>query len=284
MAQGRLSLPNRVRNYLIEPVPVRFLALRWLDRRLDFLSYTAKLNYSVLHRPHYGHCVLHAALLARELGLSRISAIEFGVAGGNGLLALERHAEYVTAETGVQIAVYGFDSGAGMPPPSDYRDMPYLWREGYFAMDLDQLNARLRSAKLLLGQVEETVAGFCAQEEPPPIGFIAFDLDYYSSTVAALKIFESEERYLLPRIACYFDDVVGDIDWAFNEFMGELLAIKEFNANHDRIKLALVEGLRFSSARVPRLWHEQIYVAHLFDHPDYCRPIRMRTQLPLAAQ
>ena len=39
--------------------------------------------------------MLQAGYLAKALGMPRISAIEFGVAGGNGLMALENAAELV---------------------------------------------------------------------------------------------------------------------------------------------------------------------------------------------
>src|SRR5579862_5305691 len=115
---------NSLRSLMKEPLPLRFSVLRWLDRRLDFLKYRTKLDLNAIERPHYGHCLLQAASLARTLGHRRISAIEFGVAGGNGLVALERHADYVRKETGVEVMTYGFDTGRGMPPPIDYRDMP----------------------------------------------------------------------------------------------------------------------------------------------------------------
>jgi hypothetical protein len=272
---------GRLQRLMDEPVPLRFLALRFLDRRFNFLGYPSKLNLGVIERPHYGHCLLKAAELARKLGQSRITAIEFGVAGGNGLLSLERHAELVRKETGVGINIYGFDSGTGMPPPRDYRDMPYMWQQGYFAMESDKLRARLHAARLVLGPVEQTVRDFCSQENPPPIGFIAFDLDYYSSTASALALFDADSRHFLPRVACYFDDVVGDIDWAYNEFTGELLAINDFNRSHEDVKLARVNGLRFVGGRLPRAWHEQIFVAHFFRHADYGRPISEVSQHPL---
>ena len=182
-----------------------------------------------------------------------------------------------------KVVVYGFDTGQGMPQPLDYRDLPYLWQPGYFAMDVAKLKARLKSAKLILGDVAETARDFVVRENPPPsIGFIAFDLDYYSSTVAALKVLDADHRYLLPRVACYFDDMVGDVDWAYNEFTGELLAIKEFNAAHYNIKIAPVNGLRFFEHRTSKQWHEQIFVAHLFEHPDYGKPISDLTQVPLS--
>src|SRR5262249_32077140 len=150
--------------------------------------------------------------------------------------------------------------------PHTGASLPHAGRSqaGYYAMDQDRLKARLRSARLVLGPVEETVPAFCQQSNPPPIGVIAFDLDYYSSTVAALRILEAEHRYLMPRVACFFDDMCGDIDSAYNEFTGELLAIKEFNAAHEHVKLAPVQGLRFFGSRLPQLWHEQVFVAHLF--------------------
>jgi hypothetical protein len=273
---------NRLRQLFRVAIPWRYHFLRFVDRRLDLLPYPLKLNYNTIERPWYGHPLLHAAKLARKLGYKQISAIEFGVAGGNGLLALERHAAHVTKETGVNISIFGFDTGRGMPQPLDYRDMPYLWQAGYFSMDVDLLKARLRSSKLMLGPVEATLPAFFEKETPPPIGFIAFDLDYYSSTVSALKVLEAEHKYLLPRVACYVDDMVGDIDWAYHEFAGELLAIKEFNAAHEHVKVAPVQGLRFYLDRLPQVWHEQIFVAHIFRHPDYNRPISDMSQLPLS--
>jgi hypothetical protein len=287
MSHREYRLTGGLRGILFsqDPIPARYLLRRALNRLFRIVKAPQrKFDHGTIDRAHYGHCMLQSAMLARKLGYPRISCIEFGVAGGAGLVAMERHAEAVHAETGVEVMVFGFDTGKGMPAPQDYRDLPYLWQAGYFAMDVPKLKARLKSARLILGDVAQTLRGFVEQENPPPIGFIAFDLDYYSSTVTALKIFETDHRYLLPRVACYFDDMVGDIDWAYNEFTGELLAIKEFNANHESIKIAPVSGLRFSGGRIPQMWHEQIFVAHLFTHPDYSKPIAELTQIPLAAE
>ncbi len=283
--QGASPWLRRAKQVLFgEPLPLRFLLLQAVDRWFHFLPYPSRLRYQTIDRAHYGHCLWQAALLARRLGKTHISAIEFGVAGGNGLVALERHARLVREETGVVVDVYGFDTGTGMPPSTDHRDLPYLWQPGYFAMDVAALRARLEpSTRLILGQVEETVGRFLREETCAPIGFIAFDLDYYSSTLAAMHILEAEPERLLPRIACYLDDMVGDIDWAYNEFTGELAAVHDFNAAHEHVKIAPVRGLRFSQHRIPQVWHEQIFVAHLFRHPDYGRPVSDLTQLPLDA-
>ncbi len=270
-----------LRETLREPVPLRFLIMRWLDRRFGLFTYLTGLELGSVDRAWYGYPLLHSAWTARKLGYNRISALEFGVAGGNGLVALEQHAERVYNETGVEVAVYGFDTGTGMPQPQDARDMPYLWQSGYFAMDQAKLNARLRSAKLELGRVEETVAQFFAKEDPPPIGFISFDLDYYSSTVGALKVLDAEYKRYLPRVVCYFDDIAGGILDAYNEFSGELLAIKEFNCAHADIKISRVRGLSGHGRLLPAQWHEKLYVAHLFEHPDYCKATSDTTDLVL---
>ena len=122
---------SQIRQALREPIPARFIVLRWLDRHFDLFTYSTKLEIGSIGRPHYGHGLLQAAILARKLGHSAVTAIEFGVAGGAGLIALENHAEQVRKETGIRVVVYGFDTGSGMPSPVDYRDIPYLWEAGY---------------------------------------------------------------------------------------------------------------------------------------------------------
>jgi hypothetical protein len=256
---------------LSEPTPMRFLVLRVIDSVFNFLSYEAKLRVRSVPRSQYGFGLLQAGRLAARLGVPRISAIEFGVAGGNGLLALEDHARRVTSETGVEIDIFGFDSGSGLPVPDDYRDMPYAWEQGFYAMDVEKLESRLRCATLLIGDVRDTVQSF-GETNPAPIGFISFDLDYYSSTVAALRVLELPLTNLLPRVFCYFDDVAGGPAYCYNEFAGELLAINDFNRSHDDRKLARIAGLRYNFRSLPTLWHEQIYVAHLFAHPMYNTP------------
>jgi hypothetical protein len=47
------------------------------------------------------------------------------------------------------------------------------------------------------------------------------------------------------------------------------------------LKIAPVNGLRFFGHRIPKSWHEQIFVAHLFTHPDYVKPISDLRELPL---
>jgi hypothetical protein len=219
------------------------------------------------YRPSYTWGLLHSAYLARALGIKRVSAIELGVAGGNGLLSLEKIAEEAEKILGVGIDVYGFDTGAGLPKPEDYRDLPNLYKESAFAMDVATLKSRLRKANLVLGLVKDTVEAFI-RSNPPPIAFISFDLDYYSSTMDAFKLLEADESIILPRIHCYFDDIMG---FTHSGFTGERLAIKEFNESHKLRKISPIYGLRhyLPPSMSPGEWPEKIYLAHIFDHKLY---------------
>src|SRR5437899_8161101 len=100
-----------------------------------FGGFRAKVSWDLVNRPHYAYGLLEAADQARQAGLNSFTAVEFGVAGGEGLLNLCLLAERVTAATGVQVRIVGFDSGQGMPPPVDWRDHPEQFGAGDFAMD-----------------------------------------------------------------------------------------------------------------------------------------------------
>jgi hypothetical protein len=50
------------------------------------------------------------------------------------------------------------------------------------------------------------------------------------------------------------------------------LAIKEFNDAHADVKIARLAGLRYNFGSLPAQWHEQMYVAHHFRHPQYNLP------------
>src|ERR1700730_2552995 len=123
--------------------PRRFVKQKWVRACGD---YESKLKLGVISRPHYGYCLYHAAKLAVKLGYRKISAVEFGVAGGNGLITLEHHAEQVSEILPIEIEVYGFDTGEGLPRPIDYRDLPYHWKEGFYKMDVKALEATLKRA------------------------------------------------------------------------------------------------------------------------------------------
>jgi hypothetical protein len=253
-------------------------------RRLGLGSHELKCALDLYPRPHYAYGVQQAAVLAQRLGIPRISVIEFGVAGGAGLAEMTRMAKLATEDTGVEIDVYGFDTGAGLPKPTDYRDLPYVWQAGDFVMDVDALRRRVPDAHLELGDIEQTLPPFLGERKPAPIGFVSIDVDYYSSTVSSLKLFRGDSGYFLPRVFCYFDDTVGDDDQVVHsDKVGELAAIREFNEETKGVDIARINGLADKRAiRAP--WNDLIYVAHFFDHPDYGTYVGRpdaETQLPL---
>ena len=234
---------------------------------LNALVEDAAQAYGKAQRAYYTWGMAHAAYLAKNLGISRITAIELGVAGGAGLIAMEHAASEIEQALGVMVDVVGFDSGAGLPKPQDYRDLPNLWSQGDFVMDEQALRARLQRAQLILGLVEETIPRFLASDFAP-IGFISFDLDYYSATVAAMPLREAPPERILPRVQCYFDDILG---FTFADFNGERLAMREFNEAHPQRQISPIYGARFYVP--PRYtnanWTEKLYMAHILDHPRY---------------
>jgi hypothetical protein len=241
---------------------------RGLWARYPVGSLETRVLYGIHERPHYAYGLYWSAFLASALGLAGITAIEFGVAGGTGLLALEALALEIGRALGIAIEVVGFDSGKGMPPPVDYRDLPHIWAAGFYGMDEKKLRARLSRAQLVLGDVGVTVEQWLRTGLKHPVGFVAFDLDYYSSTVAALKIFDGARETHLPRVHCYFDDLAGNNLSCMNPYVGEHLAIAEFNASHPDRKVCLIEQLYNSRTRWED-WIERMYAFHDFSHPDY---------------
>lgn len=217
-------------------------------------------RWGAVDRPHYLAGVLAAADHARRENIARISVIEFGVAGGGGLVALQDYAAAVEQDTGIVIDVYGFDTGEGLPEPcGDYRDHPDQWRSSDYRMDVDKLKKRLTPrTRLCLGNIRDTLPSFLASD-PAPVGFIACDVDLYSSTNDVLRIFSAPQRRMLSRAFIYFDD----IDFQFNHrFAGELLSIQEFNEANEWVKIDRWRGLKRGRAFGDQPWFDKMYIAH----------------------
>ena len=232
-------LTRTVRRFAMEP-PFRVLA-REACMRLP-VSLRTKALWDAVARPHYLHGLLSAADEARREGVSHITSIEFGVAGGVGLLLMQSYAELVERETGVGISVYGFDLGDGLPQPRDYRDHADWWIAGDYPMDEASLRGALAErTQLVLGDVAETVPRFVDETLEHPIGFIAFDLDLYNSTRDAMCVLTDPKTQILRRVVIYFDD----IRWYLaHRFAGELLAIDEVNEHSEFVKIDHWHGVK----------------------------------------
>jgi len=245
----------------------KFPGFRLAWRRMPIGSVHTRTRYDIWNKPPYAFGVYSAAMLAKKLGVDAISIIEFGVAGGDGLVILEEYSRLIGSFFGVQISVYGFDSGSGMPEPGGYKDLPYVWKAGDYAANPEAVRKRLTNAKLIVGNVETTIDEFLGSGIAP-IGFVSFDLDYYSSTMKAFKIFAGSEATRLPRVFCYFDDIIWPERACFNEFTGECGALNQFNLDNDKQKIAKWMHLSWTRP-FAAAWNDEMYVFHDFHHKDY---------------
>jgi hypothetical protein len=249
------------------PLPLRSVLATRIIKYFSLFSYEERVSIGGIDRPHYGYCIFQAARLARLLNYPRISVIEFGCGGGNGLLNAEMHITEVSKIFAVDIELYGFDLGSGLPRPRDYRDMPHYFRIGLYRMHRETLERKFKRAKLIIGDVKNTCATFFHDYSPAPIGCMFYDLDFYSSTADALTIFDVEPSHFLPRVFVYFDNIIGDDVWLCNDYTGERLSIAEFNEIHRTKKISKNHYLR--TRRRHLWWADQIYIYHDFEHPRY---------------
>lgn len=220
-------------------------------------------------RMYYAYCIWKAAEDAKKLGYDKFSVIEFGVAGGNGLICCEWHAHAISQIFGVGIDIYGFDSGQGLPPATDYRDLPYCFGHGQFSMSSpERLQERLINARLIIGDIRDTCISFFTDHNPAPIGVMLVDVDIYHSTVPILNMLTAQDIHFLPRVQMYFDDIIRHA-----ECTGEALAIKEFNAKIDSIQISpeTSSGLYWTGADdfAYNAFLHGTKVCHRFKHPRY---------------
>lgn len=222
-------------------------------------------------RLNYAFCMLRAAQEAASLGYKSISAIEFGVADGHGLVQCEWHSRMVERLTGVEIEVYGFDGGEGLPEiEKSYKNAPYRWKQGDYLMRAPEaLKQHLTKAELVIGDIAETSKTFFEKYNPAPIGAMFIDVDLYSSTVPILDMLKDKDKFFLPRIHMYFDDLA----WYETE-TGEALAIREFNESSGFNKISpeggqLTTNELPSSASVYFLWRYNLKMCHRFKHELY---------------
>ncbi len=255
-----MSIPRAIKLLAKEP-PFRRLIQACLF--VVPTSVETKSLWELGARPNYLVGVLAATQQPRREDCSKMAVIEFGVAGGNGLVALEHWAAAVERETGVEIAVYGFDTGGGLPTLcGDHRDHPDKWMAGDYAMDVDALRKRLsRRTQLILGDTRDTVPEF-ARNMDSPIGFASIDVDFYSSTNSVLALFEGPQRRMLRRTYLYFDDVADPQASFLHRFAGELLAIDEFNDRNADVKIDVWRGLRSGRIFQDSEWIEKMYIVH----------------------
>jgi len=240
--------------------------LKRIIRKFNIGSFAFRMEINALKRMPYAYICFNAAKLAKKLGYEKISVIEYGVGEGSGLLSLEVYTEEIKKILGVQIDIYGFDTGQGLPEPVDYRDLPYHWKKGFFSMNKNDLLKKLKKTKLIIGNIQETSKTFFSNYKPAPIGAVIHDFDFYSPTKIALSMMEGNTNFFLPRVFSYFDDTIGNDIELFNDYTGERLAINEFNSNNADTKISTPYHFL---AQFKETWHHQIWIIHFFKHSKY---------------
>jgi hypothetical protein len=227
----------------------------------------AKTAFDLLVRRQHAYGLLKAADEARARGLREVTVVELGVASGAGLLNICELGARIGAETGIGFRVAGFDTGEGMPPPADYRDHPELYKEGWFPMDREALEARLpANAEIHFGPIGETIQAFVAGLGPDaPLGFATLDVDFYSSSKDALLLFDGRPDAYLPFVPVYVDDLALP---THTRFAGELLAIREFNAARELRKLDWDWNLANTRVFKRAEWLTHMFKLHVLDHPE----------------
>lgn len=245
--------------------PVHMMAIAALTRVFGSFRVRERMGL-VQPRPSYAYGLLRAADLCVWMGKKKATVIEFGVAGGMGLIAMADVADEVKSATGVEFRVVGFDTGSGLPRFEGAKDHPELWVPGDFAMpDPDKLRERMRGrAELVFGDIEDTVGLFLKTLTPDaPLGFISVDVDLYSASVSCLRVLTGAPELYTPAVSVYIDDVTTFFN---HRWGGELAAVHEFSDSQPSRKIdkdySLPGHRPFKNLR----WYDRMFVAHILDH------------------
>jgi hypothetical protein len=227
---------------------------------------------------HYAVVLVKAALQAKKIGINRISAIEFGVCRGSSLTYAELIAIEIERLYDIQIDLYGFDLGTGLPATE--KTESNMFKEGDFKSgDIEQVENRLRKAKMIWGDIAETAKTFLTPDTAP-IGAMFVDVDIYSSAVSCLKLLDNDDKYFLPVISMYFDDIVYS-----NLDHGESQAIIEFNREHKNIHIAPEIYVDYNALNLthPQLVDQwlpaRIKFCFRYNHPKYSKDSTADAQL-----
>ncbi|MDB4208384.1 hypothetical protein N9770_03255 [Amylibacter sp.] len=195
----------------------------------SFTKFLSLIKKGQLPRPHYGLCLLLAAMQAKDLGLNKLKIIELGCANFDGLVDIENYVHDIQSFLDIEVELFGFTLKEGLPKYKiNNFDRLYGWQPGDYSLESDKNQKKLKTSKIYFGDIKETIPKFLKDFEntfvDSPLGLIFFDLDYYTSTKIGLELLNMDSNNYLPRTYTYFDDHSFS---AFDE--GERRAIYEFN-------------------------------------------------------
>jgi hypothetical protein len=119
------------------------------------------------------------------------------------------------------------------------------------------------NAELIIGAIAETVAPFLETvTSTAPLGYVVLDVDYYSSSIDCLRVFTGSPDKYLPNVLLFADDITF-LD--HNDWQGELLALTEFNGQHEKRKISRLNHLAWHRVFRNALWVTQMFHVHILD-------------------
>ena len=118
---------------------------------LNEKKYFKLILNGIIPRPQYAFCLFMSANLAAQLGYKKISAIEFGCWEGEGLLDLEHYSSEIEKIFQIDIEIYGFDGGKGLPEPQNFKDRLYQFSTGEMKLSKNSCIDKLKKSKLIIG-------------------------------------------------------------------------------------------------------------------------------------
>ena len=258
---------NRALRSLICEPPLRLLLKATLTNGIARrYAFQWAALFDAVRYPSYAVGLQTACKYAGLAGKPGFTAIEFGVAGGNGLVELSSYAARLSLSTGLKIDVVGFDAGSGLPMSSDRRDAPWLWNPGDFPSDVDRLRRMLPSeTELVVGRIQDTLPQWLNEKLKSPIGFVSVDVDLYSGTAAICEAMASADvNSLLPFVSFYLDDA---LRFLTPRNTGELAAVSEFNDRYSDRQFDRDDWIAEGRPFAERLWLKRMYSLCCFDHP-----------------
>ena len=193
----------------------------------SFEKFFDLIKYGVLPRPNYALGILMAAHQAKELNYKKISIIELGCWNFEGLIDIENYINDIKKFIDIDFNVYGFELGSGhIKEETDPRNRLYELSGGDYAFKKEENIKKLKFSELILGDVKETVPKFLEEKhlDEAPLGFVIFDLGFYTSAKDALNLLKSKSKRYLPRTIIYSDN-----NYFVLENEADKLAFAEFN-------------------------------------------------------
>tara|TARA_Y100000294_G_scaffold160935_1_gene164955 strand:- start:507 stop:1331 length:825 start_codon:yes stop_codon:yes gene_type:complete len=238
-------------NFLTKKNKSKYNKFMKSPNKRDFINL---IKQGVLPRPHYALGALFAAHQATFFGYKKFTLIEFGCWNNEGLIDLDHWCSIIKKLYNIDYQIYGFDSGKGLPESNHNKDVKYKWSSNDFAVNKFYSIKKLNNVKLIVGNVKNTINDFIKKNfSQEPIGFISFDMDYFTSTSQSFKIFKSQQKNFIPRPILYFDDFI-----LTSEFEGEYLAINNFNSKNKNNKISSIGEL---AEQMSIYWNKWIFLA-----------------------